>query len=192
MIRINLLGLPKPKKGRRGAGAGLQEGAGGISWGILLAFLVLAIGLNAFYYKHLSDRAEDLAVRQKTAEAEALKYANVQRVYEARKKEVEAYERRIKIIDQLRKQQSGPALLLTTLGDTVDQTDGVWLANSVDDGPSVSIEGTALSTHAVANFITNLQHSGTFKNVELKDTFQDDRIKDFRAFNFTLICEKKT
>ena len=179
MIRINLLGLPKTKKGRRGAGAALQEGAGGISWGILLASLVLAIGLNAYYYKHLSDRAEDLAARQKSPTTEAQKYANVQRVYESRKREVEAYERRIKIIDQLRTQQSGPALLLATLGDTVDQTDGVWLANAADDGPTVSIEGTALTTHAVANFISNLQHSGTFKNVELKDTFQDDRIKDF-------------
>ncbi len=190
MIRINLLGLPKPKKGRRGT---LQPDDGGaISWGILLAFLALALGLNAFYYKHLSDRAESLTQQQKAAEVEAQKYANVQRVYEARKKEVEAYERRIKIIDQLRKQQSGPAMLLATLGDTVDQTDGVWLANASDDGPTVSIEGTALTTHAVANFISSLQHSGNFKTVELKDTYQDDRIKEFRAFNFTLICEKKT
>ncbi len=191
MIRINLLGLPKPKKGRRAAA---PDVAGeGLSWTVLaMIFVVLVAGVNGFSYKRLSDRAEDLAAKQKSANAEGEKYANVQHVYEARKREAEAYEKRVRVIDQLRNQQSGPAKLLTTVGDVVDQTDAVWLAYVTEDANTINIEGTALSTHAVANFISNLQHSGYFKNVELKETFQDDRIKDFRAFNFTLVCDKKS
>jgi Tfp pilus assembly protein PilN len=59
-----------------------------------------------------------------------------------------------------------------------------------DAGPSVNLEGTALSTDAVANLIANLQKTGFFKNVEIKETFQDDTIKDMQAFQFTLTCEK--
>jgi len=59
-----------------------------------------------------------------------------------------------------------------------------------DQGASIDIEGLALSQDAVANLITNLQKTGFFKNVEIKETFQDDSVKDMQAFLFTLSCEK--
>jgi len=52
------------------------------------------------------------------------------------------------------------------------------------------LEGTALSTDAVANLMANLQKTGFFKSVEIKETYQDDAIKDMQAFQFTLTCEK--
>jgi Tfp pilus assembly protein PilN len=57
-------------------------------------------------------------------------------------------------------------------------------------GGTVSLEGTALSSDAVANLIANLQKTGFFKTVEMKETFQDETIKDMQAFQFTLTCEK--
>ena len=59
-----------------------------------------------------------------------------------------------------------------------------------DQGPNVAIDGTALSSDAVANLITNLQKTGYFKNIEIKETFQDDSVKEMQAFQFTLTCEK--
>ena len=76
------------------------------------------------------------------------------------------------------------------LGETVNGTEAVWLSKMDDTGASVSLEGTALSTDAVANLIANLQKTGFFSNVEIKETFQDDQIKDMQAFQFTLTCEK--
>ena len=54
----------------------------------------------------------------------------------------------------------------------------------------MNLEGMALSTDAVANLITNLQKTGYFKNIEIKETYQDEQIKDMQAFQFTLTCEK--
>jgi Tfp pilus assembly protein PilN len=48
----------------------------------------------------------------------------------------------------------------------------------------------ALSTDAVANLITNLQKTGFFKNIEIKETYQDEQVKDMQAFQFELTCEK--
>jgi Tfp pilus assembly protein PilN len=48
----------------------------------------------------------------------------------------------------------------------------------------------ALSTDAVANLIANLQKTGFFRNIEIKETYQDDQVKDMQAFQFTLTCEK--
>jgi Tfp pilus assembly protein PilN len=54
----------------------------------------------------------------------------------------------------------------------------------------VDIEGMALSTDAVAALIGNLQKTGHFKNIEIKETYQDESYKDMQAFQFTLTCEK--
>jgi len=48
----------------------------------------------------------------------------------------------------------------------------------------------ALTPDAVANLISNLQKTGYFRNVEIKETIQDDTVKDMQAFQFTLTCEK--
>jgi len=48
----------------------------------------------------------------------------------------------------------------------------------------------ALSNDAVASLISNLQKTGYFSNIEIKETYQDDTFKEMQAFNFTLTCEK--
>jgi Tfp pilus assembly protein PilN len=95
------------------------------------------------------------------------------------------------VIEQLHSAgQTGPVNLLAMLGETVNGTEAVWLKSMDDTGPTVSLEGTALSADAVANLIANLQKTGFFKTVEIKETFQDETIKDMQAFQFTLTCEK--
>ncbi len=59
-----------------------------------------------------------------------------------------------------------------------------------DQGANISIQGMALSTDAVANLIQNLQKTGFFKNIEIKETYQDESVKDMQAFQFELTCEK--
>jgi Tfp pilus assembly protein PilN len=76
------------------------------------------------------------------------------------------------------------------LGETVNGTEAVWLKKMDDTGASVNLEGMALSADAVAGLIANLQKTGFFKSVEMKETYQDESIKDMQAFQFTLTCEK--
>jgi Tfp pilus assembly protein PilN len=76
------------------------------------------------------------------------------------------------------------------LGETVNNTEAVWLTKMDDSGASVSLEGTALSADAVANLIANLQKTGFFNAVDIKETYQDEQIKDMQAFQFTLTCER--
>ena len=109
--------------------------------------------------------------------------------YLERQKDYDAFKRRFDIIDQLRAGQAGPVPLLNNLSETVSKTDGVWLLNMKDDGPSVSLEGVALGPNNVANLMTNLRRSGYYKNVELRETSQEDNPK-LQTFSFTLVCEK--
>jgi len=86
-----------------------------------------------------------------------------------RQTQANAYKRRVDVIDGLRAGQAGPVTLLAMLGETVNNTEAVWLRKMDDSGPSVNLEGTALSTDAVANLIANLQKTGFFRSVEIKE-----------------------
>jgi len=59
-----------------------------------------------------------------------------------------------------------------------------------EEGNNINLDGMALSPSAVANLMRNLEKTGYFKSVEMKETFQDDQVKDIQAFQFTLTCEK--
>jgi Tfp pilus assembly protein PilN len=72
----------------------------------------------------------------------------------------------------------------------VNGTEAVWLNSLQDQGANVAIDGMALSNDAVANLISNLQKTGYFRNIEIKESIQDEQIKDMQAFQFTLTCEK--
>jgi Tfp pilus assembly protein PilN len=193
MIRINLLGAPKPKSKRGGGSAAVVDinVGGGISPLIKVAAIVAIAALaNAGYWYRLNSQKEKIAQQMATAQRKNQELSQVKARYLERQRQAEAYKRRVDVIDQLRAAQTGPVNLLNMVGSTVNNTEAVWLNTMKDQGSSIDIEGLALSHDAVANLITNLQRTGFFKNVEIKETLQDDTIKDMQAFLFTLTCEK--
>jgi type IV pilus assembly protein PilN len=193
MIKINLLGAPKLKRGKR-AGAAVETGGGGgegMNPLILLLIIVAVVGAGLFYvYNQEDQRATRIASDIRKADDENHKLSEVKATYERKQKEAENYKRRVDVIDQLRAGQSGPVNLLTMLGDTVNTTEAVWLTKMSDDGASVKLEGTALNVHAVANLMANLKKTGYFKNVEISETSEDSN-KDYQSFSFSLTCEKQ-
>src|SRR5258706_5284430 len=194
MIRINLLGVPRQKRGKRGSAAATADAGssgGGSVAPFLLAGLVLGGAVFWFaFYRPADNQIKDLDAKITRENQVAARLANIDKKYEQRNAEKMAFEKRVKVIDQLRADQAGPVSLMSALGDTVNNTDAVWLNNMTDAGATVNIDGQALSTHAVANLMTNLKRSGYFKNIEIKDTAQENGAKDMDMFHFTLVCEK--
>ena len=192
MIRINLLGSPKPK-GKKGPAVSMPSVELGNFAGPMIqavAVLLIAGALNFGYWYQLDREKKSIAVETRLAEQKNRELADIKVRYLERQKQAEAYKRRVDVIDQLRSNQTGPVGLLSMIGDTVNGTEAVWLNSMSDQGGSVAIDGTALSSDAVANLISNLQKTGFFRNIEIKETFQDEGVKDMQAFQFTLTCEK--
>jgi Tfp pilus assembly protein PilN len=156
----------------------------------ILAVLVVAGLFNLGYWYRLDHQSKAIAAQMKVAEQKNRELGDVKARFLERQTQANNYKRRVDVIDGLRTNQTGPVNLLAMLGETVNNTEAVWLSKMDDQGPNVNLEGTALSTDAVANLIANLQKTGYFKNVEIKETFQDETIKDMQAFQFTLTCEK--
>jgi len=193
MIKINLLETSKGKGKRGGSAPALPTmemgDMGSPKLKILIIVVIVGLG-NLGYWYRLDNLSKQIDAKMKVAEQKNRELADVKARFLERQNQANVYKRRVDVIDGLRQNQTGPVNLLAMMGETVNNTEAVWLSKMDDQGPSVNLEGTALSTDAVANLIANLQKTGFFKNVEIKETFQDEQIKDMQAFQFTLTCDK--
>src|SRR5215469_761933 len=198
MIRINLSSLA-PTKARRGGGAKRTAavavpsvsipGEGPSSVVMILIFLIVVLGGIFGSWWWANQRTIQLQADLQKAIAENQRLSEVKARYEAQKKKSDSFERRLKVIDELKQAQKGPADMLNLVADTVNKTDAVWLSSMTNDGKSVDFIGMALSADAVADLMANLRKTGKFKSVEIKETSQDPQIKEIQAFKFELICE---
>lgn len=192
MIRINLLGVTKPKKGKRAPSVAAEGGEGG-SGGLIIGVIILLVAGAVNYYYHSRLETETTRLTQQLAKenAEGARLQDVKNKYEEKEAQYENAERRVCIINDLKNAQAGPVTLLNQVSDTVNGTDGVWLRAMLDQGQTIELRGNGLSVHAIANFMAELQKSGAFNTVEIKEAYQDESVKDMQVFLFTLICDKK-
>jgi Tfp pilus assembly protein PilN len=190
MIRINLLGVPRKTRGGKRASSSVSMPGEGSSTTVLglIVFLGLFAGM-AFSYMWVTKQHDSLQKDLQRAITENQRLADVKAKYEASKRKADLFERRVKVIDELKEAQKGPMNLLNLVADTVNRTDAVWLDAMTDDGKALDFTGMALSADAVADLMANLRKTGAFKSVEIKETSQDATVKDLQAFKFELICE---
>jgi Tfp pilus assembly protein PilN len=192
MIRINLSSLapPKTKRGKRGAAPTVSVPGEGPNTLViaLLIFAMFGVGMYLWWWT-LDKETVRLQQDLQRAIAENQRLAEVKAKYEASRRKADLFERRVKIIDDLKAAQKGPIDMLDTVATTVNKTDAVWLESMTSDGKNVDFIGMALSPDAVADLMANLRKTGAFKSVEIKETSQDGSVKELQAFKFELICE---
>jgi type IV pilus assembly protein PilN len=165
LIKINLLPI---KRAVRKAKAPTDEGLMqiGIGVGVVLVFL----GACAYRWQMLSDEVEtqkQVQVR-KTKELDDLK-KKVLEVEDFEKKK-RLLEDKNRIIEQLRKNQSGPVKLLDHLSQSLDPLK-IWLV-SVEGDSQVTVSGKALTNDDIVEFIRNLQRTTYFSTVSLDESVQ--------------------
>jgi len=192
MIRINLIGGPRPKKGGRGGGGGGEEGGGAAGPnGIVVLVVGLVIGAGVAYglYWQQSRTHDILEAESQKLDKEATDLKDAKSKVEQLEKEKNELTNRKKAIDELVNNHVGPVSLMDNIGNVVNASDAVWLDNMTDNGNSVAMDGNALTTTAVANFMTRLKASGYFKNVDIKDA-SENNVAGVHTFKFSLNCEK--
>ena len=193
MIKINLLETSKGRGKRGGSGPSMptmEMGDMGSPKLKVLVVMVIVGLVNLGYWYRLDHLSKEIDTKMKVAQKRNSELADVKARFLERQNQANIYQRRVDVIKQLHDGQTGPVNLMAMMGETVNNTEAVWLNKMDDQGTSVSLEGTALSTDAVANLIANLQKTGFFKTVEIKETYQDEQVKEMQAFQFTLTCDK--
>ena len=189
MIRINLLGIPKTKRGRRAAAVSTpSEGPSPVFLGLIM-FVAVAVVLGILYKKANDDYGK-LQSDLQVAIRENQRLSEVKATKEKTQRQSDQFRRRYEVINQLQAARTGPVDFLQQVASTINNTDAVWLLAMTDDGKNIDFTGTALSPNAVADLMVNLQKTGLFKSVEIRETAQDAAVKELQAFKFELICEK--
>jgi len=89
----------------------------------------------------------------------------------------------------LQRNRTGGQELLNALANTVSRTDTLWLTSLERNGNGLTLQGTAGSINAVANFITQLKNSGYFDAIEIKESQQDTKDTTIQTFNFSLTAQ---
>ena len=164
MIKVNLIGAGRKKTAKSGAKLSMPTSA--------MPFLLIAIvlgfaGGGYWWWSSLSSQMADLDQRIQQAEAQkaALEAAiKANATFETRKKTLES---RVKLIEDLQRNQLSPVVALDKLSEAVDKTEFVWL-NSLDQNNTVfNISGQGTSYEAVGAFQANLRDTGYFTNFDV-------------------------
>ncbi len=184
MIRINLLGRIRPKAARKAVPLEAT-----LQLVFLVASLVVGFGLLYIHYWQMDkeDRALVVHIQKQTAEKARLEQLK-QQVDNFTKQKV-VLQQRISIIEQLQRNRTGGQELLDAIANTVSRTDTLWLSSVDRKGDALTINGSAGSINAVANFITQLKRSGYFQQVEIRESHQDESNKAVQIFVFSLTTQ---
>ena len=181
MIRINLLGIRKEV-----ARAPAVSVEGAKLTVLLVIVLVAAVGVLVVDWQRISSQKAKLDKRMADAQANKARLEGIKRQYDQNLQHKQTLEQRINIIQELENKKTGPVRLLNTVVNTIELSEHLWLTSFSSQDNRVSMNGVADSVNTVADFITNLKRSGQFKSVEIRESYQEDRVKDFPTFVFSL------
>ena len=165
MIKINLLAGTEKVKARV-AKAPRFEGVGTLGQNVLMAgVVILALLFIGWRWYSLESESRMLRAEIAKAQVEKQRLQAIIKKGEEYKAKKELLERKIALITQLKRNQSGPVHLLDEISKQLP--DFLWLDSMNESGATVVIQGKATTYNAVSNFYNNLTGSRYFNNVVL-------------------------
>ena len=179
MIRINLLATDRPSKKKRGGGGGGAPSAPGAMQAYLLMGIALggAILVCLGLYFYVSGQIRELDSKIAAAEQRQRELQEIKRQVDALELKRATFQRKVDLIERLKAEQSGPVHMLDEVSKSLP--DFVWLTNLDQTGPSVKFSGQSNGLTSVADFISALERSGWFPNVDLASSTEQNNIVTF-------------
>ncbi len=165
MIKINLLAHAQPA-GKVRSSLPKFQGFGTLGQNFLMVgVVVLALLFIGWRWYSLASEAARLRTEIIKAEQERERLQAIIKKGEEYKAKKELLQRKISLITQLKRNQSGPVHLLDEVSKQLP--DFLWLDTMTESAFNVSINGKATTYNAVSNFYNNLTGSRYFQNVVL-------------------------
>ena len=162
MIRINL----SPPEARRSRGPSVSLSLPSFNLGILFAIVyIAAAGGLGFYWYGLAAEETRLTgeVDRLTREVASLKSTLGQGA--GVKNQLAEVRRKVGVLEEITKGQGKSIALLDVFIDTVPRD--LWITSLEQKESQLKLSGTAFSTTAVSDFMSNLKSSGRFKEVDI-------------------------
>lgn len=156
MIRINLLPYRAARK---------KENVR-IQVNIFLGTLVLLALVIFWYNSHLSSRINDLNTEIRDTRAQVAKYQAINKEIEEIKKKLAVLTRKIDVIESLESDRKAPVQNLDSLYSLLVEK-RMWYTSIEEKGSRIYIKGIAIDNQTVADFMTRLEKSERFDQVQL-------------------------
>lgn len=177
MIKINLL-LAK-RKGKK-----VREG---VKFAVptllpLWAFLILLFVAGFVWYR-LDSKVSGLKAEKIKKEQALTALKEKVREVESFEKDRRSFEDKIKIIEELKRNQTGPVHLLDELSRNLP--DKVWFTSIKESSGKVDLDGKAITNQDIVKFVNNLKESEHFKGVQLIESVKGAE-GNVTVYNFKL------
>jgi type IV pilus assembly protein PilN len=181
MIRVNLLAADRPTKKKKAAGGGGGGGGGtSSSPGSIQAFLLLGlftmgtVVLCAALWWWQSAKLKKLDAEIAQAQQRQRELQAIKAQVDALEKKRETFQRKVDLIERLKAEQSGPVHMLDEVSKALP--DFVWLSGMEQTGAAIRFNGQSSGLTSVADFISALQRTGWFPQVDLVSTTEASNI----------------
>jgi len=176
MIRINLLPTRRTKKKE----AGLKQVA-------LLGVVVVGILVgNWLWYSGLSDELDARRREVARLQADIKKLDQIIGEITNIKKDQEALEQKLAVLQKLRDGRTGPVRMLDALATIMP--DRVWIEALEEKGGTLVLKGTAMTNEDLADFMQALKANPFFSEPTLKRAVQARGRHDVPVIDFELSC----
>ena len=184
MIRINLLPVRAAKKKET------------LRQQIIVAALSLGVVLAAIGYLGISISNKITKVEEKIAaiNKEISELKKAEKYSEEIKRKKKAVEAKLNVIEELDKKKSGPVHLMDELTKSIPFEPTAELPKKIqinslkEKGGILELKGLALNNEIIASFMTNLENSPYFMNVNLGSSKAVEKQK-IRVKDFTITCQ---
>ncbi|MCM0083685.1 PilN domain-containing protein [Geomonas sp. Red32] len=163
MIRINLLPVRASKKKET-----IRQQ---ISLLIISMVGVLLVGMMMYFIMLGKVNVAKNRIEAADAELKSLK-AKIGAIDNLKKLQADV-KKKLDVLAQLRRGKTGPSSRWAALSAAVP--DQLWVTKYTESGTAVALGGYAMSEELIAQFMRNLQASGSFANVELQVSEQADQ-----------------
>ena len=176
MMRINLLAPERATK-KKTSGAALPSAGALQSYLLLALFAGGAAVLCAGAWWFQSNKLEDLDTRIAADQKRQQDLLAIKQQVDAFQQKKAVLENKVAVIEMLRTAQKSPVHMLDEVSKALP--DYVWLSQMDETVGAVRFGGQSNSLAAVADFISALQTSGWFPQVELVTTQEKNALVDF-------------
>jgi type IV pilus assembly protein PilN len=171
MIRVNLLGAERQTKKTKQKKASTPSAPGAVQAYLFLAlFGGGAVVLCAALYWYQSSKLQRLDADIATAQQRQRELQAIKVQVDALEAKRATFQRKVDLIERLKADQSGPVHLVDEISKALP--DFVWLTAMEQTGDNVRLTGQGNGLTSVADFISALQRSGWFPNVDLVSSAQ--------------------
>lgn len=178
MIRINLLPFRAARK---------KENIRRQISIFVLMFAFTAVTL-VYYNGTLNDKLTTLETEIQAKKQELATYQKAIREIQQIKKRLGDLQNKTKIINQLNLNRDLPLSFLDSINDLIIEK-RMWLTNLRLNSRNISIKGIALDNKTVADFMTRLEDSKLYTNINLQ-TVNQKTIRKYNLKSFDISCQR--